>query len=221
MWAPMYSQDQENLSFSVFGVFHRKHLSNNSTLSPRNLGEGTDQSPAGSVVAPFNNLGSKQILFHKPPASKWRSGAVAASSQPGNSSWGAKRGRKQSKKPQHYVVKPPSPERAERAGKSSLAALSRSEIPYGDVPSPGLAGNACRDTGAKELRRKRSRDAAGEAAQAPQHSRVTALRYVAAFWHSGAAKERVRKAKNAFLAFNSSFEPSICRTERFGKFSEW
>lgn len=90
-------------------------------------------------------------------------------------------GESKAKKPQHYVVKPQSPERAERAGKSSLAALSSSEIPYGDVPSPGLAGNACRDTGAKELRRKRFRDAAGEAAQAPQQSRVTALRYVAAF----------------------------------------
>lgn len=45
------------------------------------------------------NFESKQILFHKAPASKWQSEAVAHSSQPGNSSRGAKRGRKESEKP--------------------------------------------------------------------------------------------------------------------------
>lgn len=57
MWAPMHSQDQKNLSFSGFGVFHREHLGNNSTSSPRNLGEGTDVSLAGSFVVPSQQLG--------------------------------------------------------------------------------------------------------------------------------------------------------------------
>lgn len=45
-----------------------------------------------------NNFESKQILFHKHLASKWQSRAAASTSQPGNWSRGAKRGRKESKK---------------------------------------------------------------------------------------------------------------------------
>lgn len=64
-------------------------------------------------------------------------------------------GRKESKKPQHFVVKPQGPEWAERAGKSSLALLSSSEInplwrcALSRPPGECLKGHRCKKTAQK------------------------------------------------------------------------
>lgn len=123
-WVAMHSQDQKNLSFAVFWVFHREHPSDNSTSSPRNLREGTDENPAGSIgiIPSPNRFYSTNLPL---PSGKTELQLPASleihPEEP-------KRGEGKAKKLQHYVVKPQGPKWAEQAGKSSLTLLSSREI---------------------------------------------------------------------------------------------
>lgn len=214
MWAPMHSQDQKNLYFVGFLVFTESIPAIISHHPPGTSGKERMRVLQAPLGLHQNNVESKQILFHKHHASKWQS--RAATSQPGNSSRGAKRRRKESKKPAALRGETP------RSWVSRVSWKILTEQQWNNslmemCPLPASRGTPAGTQVGKEPHKKLVWDVSSDAAQPREETQVMLLRNMMAFRNSGTAKRRVRKAKMHFWVFNSSSEPSIFCTERTGK----
>lgn len=128
-------------------------------------------------------------------------------------------GERKAKKPQHYVVKPQGPEWAERAGKSSLALLSSSEInplwrcALSRPPGECLKGHGCKKNCTENYFGRFQVTLLNQQSRPRWWCSGT-------WWHFGtpAQLNNQLEKQNAFLGFNSSAEPSVCHTENWEVF---
>lgn len=197
MWVPMHSQEQKNLSCAGFWVFHREHPSNNSPSSPRNLGEGIDESPGGSFVAPSEQFRVQTDFI--PQTSCFQVAKRSCGSlQP---AWKfiprSKEGEKGKQNPAALCGETPRSwvsrvnwkiltDTAEWQWNKSLMEM---------CPLPASPGTPAGTQVQKELHTKLFWGFSSDAAQPTEQTQVMVLRNMMAFWHSGTAKQRVREAK--------------------------